>query len=231
VSPIVARQPAECFAPRDIQTSSGIPHCLSSGVHLSPASNIKSCTMDLQCETTSRTGVTLPSHIALWIPTRRRSTASRKCIYLYIQFAKLIEISTTTHFAAPEWNNVASSHDTLPETASDAADLMQVLIKKNLVRYLSPIDDPVFSAHTKYTQRLDLVNEGNQTTYLSDSAHAVISCRQQVLHPRAYPGHVLTIDSISFATRENRGLITAQRWLAFQGRLDQKNSLKQLNFS
>lgn len=57
---------------------------------------------------------------------------------------------------------------------------MQVLIKKNLVRYLHPIDDLVFSAHTKYTQRLDLVNEGNMTTYLSDSPHAVISCRQQV---------------------------------------------------
>jgi hypothetical protein len=93
---------------------------------------------------------------------------------------------TATHFEAPEWNAVASSHETLPETESEEADLMQIMIKKNLVRYLHPVDDPVFSAHTEYTQRLDAVNEGNDTTYLSDSPHSVIACRQQVVslqHP------------------------------------------------
>lgn len=92
-----------------------------------------------------------------------------------------MNIRTSTHLVAPEWDNVASSHNTLPETQSDNADLMQVLIRKNLVRYLHPINDPVFSAHTEYTQRLDLANEGNDTTYLSDSPHSVISCRQQVI--------------------------------------------------
>lgn len=85
----------------------------------------------------------------------------------------------------------------LPEMRRDDADLVLKLVAKNRITYDNPVNDPIFSAHTKFTT-VDETDGSNVTLYYSDFPASVIGCTQQVSYCLILLAS-LTVFSINFA--------------------------------
>lgn len=67
----------------------------------------------------------------------------------------------------------------LPGMNKTDADLSLVVIAKNNVKYIHPVDDPVFAAHKAFNHT-QVSHLGSHIAYSSDWPNAVLGCSQQV---------------------------------------------------
>jgi hypothetical protein len=93
-------------------------------------------------------------------------------------------LSHTTHrcsvghqFLFPEWSAITNIK-VVPELRSDDADMILLMVTKNLIRYRNPVNDPFFAAHRPFLSESAL--SGEKPTYLSDWPNSCMGCRQQV---------------------------------------------------
>lgn len=81
-------------------------------------------------------------------------------------------------YTSPEWY-YKGFLEPLPEMKRDDADLVLKLVLKNRIAYNIPVNDPLFSAHEKYTT-FDETDQVSVSFYFSDFPASVLGCTQQV---------------------------------------------------
>jgi hypothetical protein len=67
----------------------------------------------------------------------------------------------------------------LPELTVPDADVLLLTVYAGGIIYVTPVDDPLFSAHQP-RQILDPNNANNRTWYKSDSPLSILGCTEQV---------------------------------------------------
>jgi hypothetical protein len=76
-----------------------------------------------------------------------------------------------------DYQFMASDFRVIPELDRKDADVSLKLVTKNSLKYLRPVDDPLFSAHRAQNVTMQ---GGGMIQYLSDFPGSIIGCVQQV---------------------------------------------------
>ena len=78
---------------------------------------------------------------------------------------------------SPKWEAI-SDFEAIPELKSDTADLILLMVGKNLIKYGSRVNDPFYAAHQSFLRDDAMPSEKPQ--YFSDWPNSSMGCRQQV---------------------------------------------------
>lgn len=108
-----------------------------------------------------------------------RTNTTERFGHKYVHLRRVVWPLTFTHSkvtvyaAEPGW-----SVQLMPELQRNDADVTLKLVARNAVRYLNPVNDPMFSAHRGRTTQN--TNGENKTTYWADFPGSVVGCARQV---------------------------------------------------
>ncbi|KAF2734975.1 hypothetical protein EJ04DRAFT_436020 [Polyplosphaeria fusca] len=89
-------------------------------------------------------------------------------------------VSGSITAGTPEWA-AFSNHQPLPEMSRTDADTTLILFQKNMVWYLTPVEDPVFGAHRVFNSLSTATGGGQRRdVYLSDTVGTAVGCTEQL---------------------------------------------------
>ncbi|KAJ4290359.1 hypothetical protein N0V90_010575 [Kalmusia sp. IMI 367209] len=83
-------------------------------------------------------------------------------------------------YASPFWREFGGTFSPIPQLKSNSSDLVVAIIVKRGTLFLDPVDDPLFSAHKVFKQRM--TSNETDASYLSDLPASAFACQYQIVY-------------------------------------------------